>query len=197
MNFSHKLTEGDLDNIDVKSPLEHQIQQQEMKDSVWRFDKITSMTVCFFKTGEMNGSIYVKIPLRSNAILNIENIDKYCFLWSILAYLHPCNNNHPNGVSNYIQNFNKLNIQGFDFTNGFKCSDVHKFEKLNSLSINILELNFCQDQKKRRHKLIPIEVSKKDSDRIIDLLIYKNHYALIKNLNVFLEHHHKTFICRR
>ena len=36
----------------------------------------------------------------------------------------------------------KLNIEGFDFTNGFKCSDVHKFEKLNNLSINIFELQF-------------------------------------------------------
>ena len=33
LNFNHNLTESDLDNIDVKSPLEHQIQQQEMKDS--------------------------------------------------------------------------------------------------------------------------------------------------------------------
>ena len=55
LNFNHNLTESDLDKIDVKSPLEHQIQQQEMKDSGWRFDKINSMTVYFCKTGELNG----------------------------------------------------------------------------------------------------------------------------------------------
>ena len=38
---------------------------------------------------------------------------------------------------------------------------------------------------------------KKNSDRFVDLLIYKNHYALIKNLNVFSGDHHKNFICRR
>ena len=85
LNINHKLTQTDIDNIDVKSPLEHQIQQQEMKDSAWKFDKISSLTVYFYKTNELNGSTYVKIPLRSNAILNIENNDKYCFLWSILA----------------------------------------------------------------------------------------------------------------
>ena len=37
----------------------------------------------------MNRRSYVIIPLRSNAMLNREKIDKYCFLWSILAYLHP------------------------------------------------------------------------------------------------------------
>ena len=135
--------------------------------------------------------------MRSNAILNIENNDKYCFLWSILAYLHSSNNNHPNRVSNYKQFFNEINIQDFDFTNGFRCSDVHKFNELNNLSVNIFELNFYQDQKKWRHKLVPIEVSKNDSDRFLALAIYKNHYALIEKLNVFLGDHNRTFICRR
>ena len=33
LNMNHNLTEIDLDNIDVKSPLKHRIQQEEMKDS--------------------------------------------------------------------------------------------------------------------------------------------------------------------
>ena len=109
--------------------------------------------------------------MRSNAILNFENNDKYCFLWSILADLHPCNNNHPNRVSIYRQYFNDLNIQGFDFSRGFRCSDVHKFNELNNLSVNLFELNFCPDQNQWKHKLIPIEVSKNDSDRVIALAI--------------------------
>ena len=197
LNINHNLTETDINNINVVSPLEYQIQQQEMKDSGWRFDKINSMTIYFYKTTEMNGSNYVKIPLRSNAILNVENNDKYCFLWSILAYLHPCNNNHPNRVSNYKQYFNELNIQGFDFSKGFRCSDVHKFNELNNLSVNICELNFYQDRNQWKHKLIPIEISKNDFDRVIDLAIYKNHYAVVKKLDVFLEDHNKNYICRR
>ena len=47
LNFNHNLTQTDFDNIDVISPLEHQIQQQEVKDSGWRFDKINSLTVYF------------------------------------------------------------------------------------------------------------------------------------------------------
>ena len=145
----------------------------------------------------MNGSNYVKLRLRSNAILNIENNDKYCFLSSILAHLHPYNNNHPNRVSNYIQYFNELNIQGFDFRNGFKCSDVYKFNEIINLSVNIYELNFYQDQNKWKHKLIPIEVNKNESDKVIDLTIYKNHYALIKKLHIFLADHNKKFICKQ
>ena len=195
--INHNLTEKDIKNIDIITPLEHHIQQQEMKDSCWRFDKINSMTVFFHKTGELDGRSYVRIPLRSNAVLNNENNDKYCFLWSILTYLHPCNNNHPNRVSNYKHYFNVLNIQGFDFTNGFKCSDVHQFIELNNLSVNIFELTFYQDQNTWKHKLIPIEVSKNDSNRFIDSAIYKNHYVFIKKLHVFLGDHNKKYICRQ
>ena len=81
LNINHNLTQRDLESIDVVSPFEHQKQQQEMKNSGWRFDKINSMTIYFYKTNEMNGSNYIKIPLRSNAILNVENNDKNCFLW--------------------------------------------------------------------------------------------------------------------
>ena len=80
LNIIHNLTQTDINNIDVVSPFEHQKQQQEMKDSGWRFDTINSLTVYFYKTNELIGSNYVKSPLRSNAILNIENNDKYCFL---------------------------------------------------------------------------------------------------------------------
>ena len=196
LKINQNLTQSDLDNINITFPLERQIQQQEMKDSGWRFDKLYSVTIYFYKTNEMNGSNYVKIPLRSNAILNIENNDKYCFLWSILASLYPCNNNHPNRFSNNRQYFNKLNIQGFDFSRGFKCIDVHKFNEINNLSVNIFELVFYQDQNQWKHKLIPIEISKNDSDRVIYLAIYKNHYILIKKLNTFLDLN-KNFICRR
>ena len=97
------------------------------------------MKIRFYKTIELNGSYYVKIPLRSNALINIKINDKYCFIWSILSSLHPCESDHPNRVSNYEQYFNELNIESFNFTNGFKCSDVHKFNELNNLSVNLFE----------------------------------------------------------
>ena len=106
--------------------------------------------------------------MRSNALINIKNDDKYCFFWSTLASLLPCNIN-PNRFPIYRQNFNQLNIQGFDFTEGFKCSDVYKFEKLNKLSFNINELKFYPDDNKWKHKLIPLEISKNDSvKRVFD-----------------------------
>ena len=72
LNINHNLTETDINITNVVSPLEYQKQQQEMKDSGWRLDKIISMTVYFYKTNELKGSNYFKIHLRSNAILSIE-----------------------------------------------------------------------------------------------------------------------------
>ena len=103
LKINHNLTESDIDKIDIRSQLEDQIQMQELKESGWIFDKINSMKISFYKTTELNGSSYVKIPLRSSAILNNQNNDKYCFIWSILASLHPCENTHPSRVNNYVQ----------------------------------------------------------------------------------------------
>ena len=53
LNVNHNWTEMDINNIDIESPLEHQIQSQEKKDNGWRFDKNNSMTISFYKIGEI------------------------------------------------------------------------------------------------------------------------------------------------
>ena len=106
------------------------------------FDKIDSMKIRFSKTGDLKGSSYVKIQLRSFALRNTKSDDKYCFTWSMLAKHYSFENDYPNRVSIYREHFDELNVDGFDFSNGFKCSDVQKSEKLNNSSINILQLSF-------------------------------------------------------
>ena len=160
LKINHNLTETDIDIIDIKSPLEQQLQNQKRKLSARNVDRKNSMTIYLYKTGERNSSSYVKIHLRTSAILKLENNDKCCFLWSILAELHPCNNSLPNRISNYRKNFVEIILEGFDFSNGFKCSNSHKFKELNNLSTNEFESNFYQDQNERKYKLIPIEISK-------------------------------------
>ena len=76
MNINNKLKENDIDNIDIKFQFEHQIQIQETKESGWIFDKTNSMKIRLNNIGELNGSPYVKIPLRSNALVKIKNNDQ-------------------------------------------------------------------------------------------------------------------------
>ena len=47
LNSNNNTTENDIDKIDIKSQLKHQIQNQETKESGWTFDKIISMKIGF------------------------------------------------------------------------------------------------------------------------------------------------------
>ena len=47
------------------------------------------MKISIYVIAESNGSPYVKIPLKFSALLNIKNVDKYCFTWYFLVKLHP------------------------------------------------------------------------------------------------------------
>ena len=97
----------------------------------------------------MNSSNYVNFPLRISALFNIKIDDNFLFSWTIPVHLHSIADSK-NGdlarVSIYRLYFDELNKKGFDFSNGFKCSYVHRFEELNDLSMNISKLNFYQDQ---------------------------------------------------
>ena len=64
MNNNHNLTDTGINNIDVETRLEHQIEIQGTKESGWIFEKIISMKIRFYKTGGLNGSSYDRIPIR-------------------------------------------------------------------------------------------------------------------------------------
>ena len=57
----------------------------------------------------MNGSNYVKSPLRSSAIQNYESDDKYFFVWLVLASLHSCEKKHPKRISRYFNEMVLMN----------------------------------------------------------------------------------------
>ena len=78
LNNNNNITEPYIDNIDNKSKVEHQIQIHESTQTLegWRFDKIKSMKISFHRTGELNCSSYVNIPVRFSAMFYFENNDK-------------------------------------------------------------------------------------------------------------------------
>ena len=80
LKVNQSLTRSDIEEYDLESELGTQIENLEMKDSEWKFCKIVTMTIYLYKTVELNGCSYGKIPLRSFAILIVENTDNYCFL---------------------------------------------------------------------------------------------------------------------
>ena len=194
VDIIHILTRLELNDIDIMTDLDNEIDNRDMEGSGWNVQGINHLKIYFHKTNPINGRTYVKFPIRSNAILNIQNNDSYCFLWSILASIHPVNKD-PQRVSKYITYKNELNIADIDFTNGMKITDIDKFEKLNNqLSINVFEYTEDEDND---YKLVPLYISKNiENRRIIDLILYKNHYILLKKLHVFIGKHDNSYVCR-
>ena len=78
LKINHNLTETDLDTIKKKVYFRRTNSKtgDERIGLAIRFNKINSMIIYFWKNGEINGSSYIKIPLRSSAILNILKMVK-------------------------------------------------------------------------------------------------------------------------
>ena len=122
-------------------------------------------------------------------MVNIQNKDNYCFLWSISAHKYKLDN-HRERVTHYENHFHELNQGDIHFP--MKIKDIPTFEILNKLNINVFELS-ANDK-----SLSPKYVNKNYYEEQIDLLLYENQYCLITNLHNFCRNNeHYTHLCRR
>ena len=67
-------------------------------------------------------------PHFKEGFVNIRNSDQKCFLWSILAHLHPFNdgtNRHAERVNHYVDHEYELNMRGINYPAQIK--DIPKF----------------------------------------------------------------------
>ena len=117
--------------------------------------------------------------MRKKAIINLQNRDNKCFLWSVLRYLHPANRDE-NRLTDLKQYENDLNTKGIDYP--VKLKDITKIESLNpSLSgINVFSIN-------DNNKCYPLRMAQGNPQQTIDLFLHecdgKYHYSLIKNFS--------------
>ena len=91
----------------------------------------------------MKGETYIPLPefiMKKKSIINIQNKDNKCFLWSILRYLHP-KESHEERLSDLRECENDLNFKGVDFP--VKVKDITKFENQNPdlPGINVFSVN--------------------------------------------------------
>lgn len=167
--------------------------------SGWIFDHIVRLDIKVGKYSPLVGSSYIPTPQKianpAHKILNIRNTDNKCFLWCIVAKLHPrATTGHPERVSHYRPFENELNFKGIKFP--VSIQDIEKFEKLNNISVNV----FGYDR-----ELFPIRISRlKLSLDHVDLLYLTrdniSHYCLIRDFNslngAITKHVGRKFFCR-
>lgn len=130
---------------------------------------------------------FVKLPKRvsdTGAVLNVINDDAKCFLWSVLAILHPFNT-HQNRKSLYAPYAHELTWEESDFP--MTKRRIRKFEDENDLRIFV----FGWDEEDE--VLYPWRKSRRKTGIIVDLFITPCgteedmfHFASIKNINRLL-----------
>lgn len=168
------------------------------KGSNWVVNKIIELEVNTVRYSPIPGASYMELPPKirfTGGIVNIQNEDNKCFLWSVLAALHPVERNSHN-MSHYKQYEDVLNFEGIDYP--VSLCKVEKFEKQNLLSINVFGYEDGQ--------VFPLYLSKMENNyKEINLLYLSDednsHYCWIKNLSRFLshtnKHHGQRFYCHR
>ena len=174
----------------------------QVNGSGWYFKEVAQLEIHTVENGAMKGSSYIPLPdwiSNKKAIVNIENKDEKCFLWCILRYLHPREDNDTR-LTDLKKYENSLNTKGISFP--MKLKHISKFEKLNpSLpGINVFSVN-------ENRKFYPLRMAEKDCLNTIDLFFFEqdgvSHYSLIKNFTRLVKSqitsskNGSVFICKK
>ena len=139
-------------------------QEFQREGSGWAIDEVLYLKVMMAKYVPLKGSQYIDLPPKvknSKAVINIQNDDDKCFLWSVLAYLYEANYSRER-VNHYKQHESELNMNGITYPVAIK--DVSKFEKQNDISVNVFgyedgyyPLYISRNQKEKHVNLLLIE----------------------------------------
>ena len=201
--------ESELYNEMVEA-IEEEIQKvQNAEGSGWQFLKVIKLVLHTTKWEPLNGSSYIPLdPYLANkkALINMQNEDDKCFMWSVLRALYPKDKN-PQRVDNDLKSKqDSINMDGICYPVNFRAID--RFEHLNpNISISVLGYN-------KEERVFPLKISKCtrcDNDIVLLLLKEavkgengkieeKTHYTLVKNKSALIasqinNHEHKRHFC--
>jgi hypothetical protein len=139
-------------------------------------------------------SSYIPLPKKlktKKAIINVKNTHNKCFMWSILAALHPTAQ-HVDRQPNYIQFENVLDFSGIKFR--VTIDKIGKFESQNDISVNVFGFEDV---------LFSIHITKEHFDTHVNLLYSQGrtrHCCLTKDMNKLLHdqngHKCRMYYCR-
>ena len=153
------------------------------RGSEWRLDHVLSIEVATVPYTPLGGSSYLPLPAKFSGIrsvVNVKNEDQRCFMWSILAALHPAPR-HAERLSHYEEYVDELNMAGMQYP--ITMNQIPRFERQNEISVNVFGMEDGE--------IFPLFLSKLETSRMeIDLLFLQEedatHYCLIKDINQFL-----------
>jgi len=151
--------------------------------SQWQFERVNNYYVNILKYNPLKGSSYVELPAKfknTKACLNIVNKDDKCFKYCLAASLYPVEK-HAERPSSYKNSLDLIKDVGVTYPVSIK--DYPKFEKQNNVKINVFNVETEVIKKEIDYTIHPLYSNKEDPYNAINILLYKNHYVLIKNFN--------------
>ncbi|CAH0555084.1 unnamed protein product [Brassicogethes aeneus] len=147
------------------------------KDSGWALKKVLSLEININKYEVGNGSSFIRLPeeiAKKHACVNVKNYDDdACFTWAVTSALHQAKTNNDR-TSSYPHYEDVLNFANIKFP--ISIQDISKFEKLNSISINVYTLELIKTDKTSFLKTVPSRLTKNKLDKHINLLCIQNKY---------------------
>ena len=168
---------------------------EDAEGSGWQFEKVIKLVLHTTKWEPLYGSSYIPLdPYLANkkALINMQNEDDKCFMWSVLRALYPKDTN-PQRIDNDLKSKQgSINMKDIHYPVNLKAID--RFETQNpNISISVVGYN-------KIDLVHPIWVSKYSGcEHDIVLLLLKEavkgengkieektHYTLVKNISALI-----------
>ena len=175
--------------------IEAMIKAQDVAGSGWKYIKVIKLVLHTTRWEPLNGSSYIPLdPYLANkkCLINMQNEDDKCFMWSVLRALYP-KNNHPERIDKDLKSKQEsINMKGIHYPVNLKAIDRFEIQNPN-ISISVVGYN-------KEDLVHPIRISKYTGcDHDIVLLFLKEavkgengkieektHYTLVKNKSALI-----------
>lgn len=179
-NYTY-MTSNDVNDHEAYQKMYWSFEEFIKHGSNWKLKKVMKLKLHVLPYRPLGGSSYIDLPhtlRKSQCILNIHNTNEKCFLWSVLAALHPVQHDR-HLLDHYRPYQDELNMAGITYP--VTVQQIDKIEDQNNISINVFGFD---------KNIYPLRITKKTNKFHVDLLLLtegkKTHYCLIRDLNRFL-----------
>ena len=209
-----KLILMETDENEIYDEMVEEIEEEMQKaiaavGSGWRFKKVIKLVLHTTRWEPLYGSSYIPLdPYLANkkALINMQNEDEKCFMWSVLRALYPKDTNPQRIDKDLKSKQNTINMDGIRYPVNFRAIDRFEIQNPN-ISISVVGYNKddlvhplrASKYSKRKHNIVLLllkEAVKGENGEIEE----KTHYVLVKNESALIasqinKHEHKRYLC--
>ena len=209
-----KLILMETDENEIYDEMVEEIEEEMQKaiaavGSGWRFKKVIKLVLHTTRWEPLYGSSYMPLdPYLANkkALINMQNEDEKCFMWSVLRALYPKDTNPQRIDKDLKSKQNTINMDGIRYPVNFRAIDRFEIQNPN-ISISVVGYNKddlvhplkASKYTKRKHNIVLLllkEAVKGENGEIEE----KTHYVLVKNESALIasqinKHERKRYLC--